>query len=164
MKILKIDTERRRLGNFGERAAVKFLRRAGYKIKRRGFVANGHEIDIIAEVDDTVAFIEVKTRLIGEAAGKAVREGYAPPMKGGATDAREPRAAASVTPEKQRAIIEASYAYLWRARGKKKRFDVIEVYVTKENNRKKVAEINHLINTFNKNTAYRDAWKTGARR
>ena len=137
MKILEIQTEKRLLGNLGERAAAKYLKKNGYKIAKRNFVAEGHEIDLIAETRDTVVFVEVKTRTIGT------------------STAYESRPAAAVTPEKQRGIIKAAQIYAaFNPRGKKLRFDIVEVYVLTKDNRKTVAEIKHLISAFNKNTAY----------
>jgi putative endonuclease len=51
------------LGAKGERLAVRRLRAAGYRIVARNFRAAGAEIDVIAWDDDTLAFIEVKTRM-----------------------------------------------------------------------------------------------------
>ncbi len=137
MKILEILTPKRRLGNFGERAAVKLLKREGYKILERNYAAEGHEIDIIAQKGDTVAFIEVKTR-DEEKIGRW-----------------ESRPAAAVTPEKQRKIIHtAAYYSGYHPLGKKLRFDVIEVYASVDGEKRSVAEIKHIIGAFDKNSAY----------
>lgn len=53
---------RRSLGERGERLAAKTLYRSGYRILERNIRLAGHEVDIIAQKDDTVAFVEVKTR------------------------------------------------------------------------------------------------------
>ncbi|HVN63754.1 MAG TPA: YraN family protein [Candidatus Binataceae bacterium] len=50
------------LGQRGERAAERYLKRHGYRIMERNFRAAGAEIDLIAMDGDTIAFIEVKTR------------------------------------------------------------------------------------------------------
>ena len=137
MQILKIRTEKRRLGDFGERAARRFLRRNGYRIVKRNFVANSHEIDVIATDKDNLVFVEVKTRTIGK------------------ENPNEPRPASSVNAEKQRSIISAARIYsAYNPTNKKKRFDVIEVYVKQNNDKYSVAEIKHLKNTFNFNTAF----------
>ena len=86
MNILKILTVKREIGNIGELAAVKFLRKNGYKILERNYVAAGYEIDIIAENRDYTVFTEVKTRTLG------------------AQSPKEARPASSVTPEKQRKL------------------------------------------------------------
>ena len=50
------------LGARGEDAAARFLRRAGYAILARNFTCTLGEIDIICHQDDTIVFVEVKTR------------------------------------------------------------------------------------------------------
>lgn len=50
------------IGKAGEKLAVRALRRAGYKVLARNFRARGGEIDIVAEHEGTIAFVEVKTR------------------------------------------------------------------------------------------------------
>ena len=50
------------LGNKGEKIAVKLLKKEGYKIRETNFKVKTGEIDIIAEKDKTIVFIEVKTR------------------------------------------------------------------------------------------------------
>ena len=138
MQILKINTERRRLGDLGEREAVKLLKKKGYKILEKNYVMLEHEIDIIAECDSAVVFVEVKTRDTES------------------ITAREPRPASAVTPKKQRGIISAAKGYLATHKPNKHvRFDIIEVYVTKNDGGKHILELKHLENAFNKNTAYK---------
>ena len=137
MNILKVLTEKRQKGNFGEKAAARFLKKKGCKILERGFVGGKNEIDVIAMDKDAVIFAEVKTR-----------------NKDGDTK-KEPRAASSVTPEKQRKIISASRYYLKKVpSGKKIRYDVIEVYTETVGKKLRVSEIKHLVNTFDLDTAY----------
>lgn len=50
------------LGKIGEMEAVTYLDRKGYRILERNYRCSFGEIDIIAEKDDTLCFIEVKTR------------------------------------------------------------------------------------------------------
>lgn len=50
------------LGERGEKLAVEYLHRQGYKIREKNYRFQKAEIDIIAESDDVLAFIEVKTR------------------------------------------------------------------------------------------------------
>ncbi len=136
MKILELLTPRRITGNFGEKQAAKYLRRHGYRILERNYVAKDAEIDLIAKTEETTVFVEVKTR----------REGHSHPC--------EPRPASAVTPEKQRKLIAAARAYVRRARPDTRlRFDVVEVILT-DTKKPKVKEIRHLISAFNQNTAY----------
>ena len=53
------------LGDRGERAAVGFLKKSGYKRIKRNFVTPFGEADAIAEKDGVTVFIEVKTRTNG---------------------------------------------------------------------------------------------------
>ena len=137
MNILKVLTGKRLTGNFGERKAAAFLKKNGYRILERGYVGNGNEIDIVARIDNTVVFVEVKTRSIGSQSQK------------------EPRPASSVTPEKQRKIIKASSEFMRSRRlNKRMRYDVIEVYLENGEKKKRVKEIKHLVSTFDITTAF----------
>jgi putative endonuclease len=52
-----------RLGIRGEKLACQFLKRSGYKILYRNFRGRtGGEIDVVCRDDDTLVFVEVKTR------------------------------------------------------------------------------------------------------
>ena len=53
---------RKSLGQRGERAAAKYLRRKGYKIVARGSRLRPGELDLVAVDGRTVVFVEVKTR------------------------------------------------------------------------------------------------------
>jgi putative endonuclease len=50
------------LGKLGEELAVEFLRKAGYAIRETNWTFQKAEVDIIAQKDNTLAIIEVKTR------------------------------------------------------------------------------------------------------
>ena len=138
MEILKIDTEQRKLGDLGEREAAKHLKKKGYKILEKNYVMLEHEIDIIAECESAVVFVEVKTRTTASISEK------------------EPRPASAVTPKKQRSIISAAKGYLATHHPDKHvRFDIIEVYVDKDERGRRTLKLKHLENAFNKNTAYK---------
>src|SRR5689334_14732994 len=50
-------------GALGEKLACRFLRKNGYKVLYRNFRGRrGGEIDIVCRDDDTLVFVEVKTR------------------------------------------------------------------------------------------------------
>ncbi|MDO4178293.1 MAG: YraN family protein [Phascolarctobacterium sp.] len=52
-----------KLGEFGEIMSIRYLRKKGYKILARNFRMGKYgEIDIIAEKEGVLTFIEVKTR------------------------------------------------------------------------------------------------------
>ena len=50
------------LGKKGEEAAVEFLRKQGYKILQTNYRYIKHEVDIIAEFENQLIAVEVKTR------------------------------------------------------------------------------------------------------
>ena len=138
----RIDPERKlimdtkELGIFGEEHAALYLKDLGYQIIARNYRSRYGEIDIIAADSEFTVFVEVKTR------------------KYGVDNPIEPRAASSVTPEKQRRIIKAAKTYLaYNPTDKKVRFDVIEVYYDTEGAKRRVREINHLEGAFDLNTA-----------
>ena len=56
------NTETRNLFHTGEDLAVKYLIHKGFKILERNYRIQGGEIDIIAQNNDTLSFVEVKTR------------------------------------------------------------------------------------------------------
>ncbi len=94
------------LGQTGEDLAVSYLSENGYRILRRNWKAGKHEIDIIAETDEFIVFVEVKTR----------SEDYLV------------NPSEAVTPDKQRSIIFAADNFIRRySIDKESRFDVITV-------------------------------------
>ncbi len=134
MNILKVITKKRIIGNIGEIAVCTYLKKNKYKITERNYIASGHEIDIIAENKEYIAFVEVKTRTAGHESLK------------------ESRPAASVTPEKQRSIISAARSYAVSGKSDKKyRFDVAEVIVSESGD---VLDINYIESAFILNDAY----------
>jgi putative endonuclease len=54
--------EHNKKGNFGEDLASAYLERNGYLIRERNFVFEKAEVDIIAEKDNFLVVVEVKTR------------------------------------------------------------------------------------------------------
>ncbi|HTS16340.1 MAG TPA: YraN family protein [Verrucomicrobiae bacterium] len=100
-------TERQILGDRGEKAASRFLRRQGYKVLLRNFHSGKAEIDIIARHKDWLVFVEVKTRKT---------EDFGTPSE-------------KVDRDKQRNVSRAALDYL-RLLGNPRihfRFDVVEV-------------------------------------
>ncbi len=100
------------LGAAGEQLAAEFLKEKGYRIRERNFRVSMGELDIIAEKDGRIIFVEVKTR-------RNLNCGTP---------------AESVSYYKQKKIIQVAQIFLRQRRleGCSCRFDVIEVYVRPE--------------------------------
>lgn len=58
---MKIN-EKNELGKIGEQIAAEYIEKLGYKIIKRNFYCKQGEIDIIAQDNQEIVFIEVKTR------------------------------------------------------------------------------------------------------
>ena len=56
---------KRAVGSAGEELVCRFLKQNGYEILCRNYTVRGGEIDIIAEKNDIIAFVEVKLRKYG---------------------------------------------------------------------------------------------------
>lgn len=54
--------ERRTLGRYGEDRAVEWLAAQGYRVVQRNWRCARGEIDVVVRQDDTLVFVEVKTR------------------------------------------------------------------------------------------------------
>ena len=129
MEILKIKTKNRRIGDIGEDAAAKLLKRKKFKIIERNYVAVNHEVDIIAENREMQIFVEVKCRVV--------------------KDDGDVRPAEAVDKDKMRAIIKAaSYYTAFNPSEKKKRFDVVEVYLKESRGKLSVLKTNHIEGAF----------------
>lgn len=96
------------LGVVGEQLAVDYLQSRGYDILKRNYRSKLGEIDVIAQHDDTLCFVEVKMR--------------------GSEDQGHPLE--SITPNKQRKLSLTALAYMqeygWIDSAA--RFDVVAIY------------------------------------
>ena len=54
-------TEKRKIGDIGEELVSRFLAKQGYKIIERNYLRKWGEIDIVAEKDGVLHFVEVKS-------------------------------------------------------------------------------------------------------
>ncbi len=57
-----LENKNREIGSIGEKIAEKYLLSIGAKILERNYTIRGGEIDLIAEIDETIIFVEVKLR------------------------------------------------------------------------------------------------------
>jgi putative endonuclease len=109
----KRSSDHLRRGFLGEKLAGRFLRKNGYKILYRNFRGrSGGEIDIVCRDDDTLVFVEVKTR---------AREDFGRPIE-------------AVDRPKQKRISRGGLAWLRMLDNPDIlfRFDVVEVIIAED--------------------------------
>jgi putative endonuclease len=96
---------RQKLGRAGEAMARRHLEKQGYRIIETNYRSRLGEIDLIAVHDDTLVFIEVKTR-------NSARYG-------------SPRQAITAGKQKKISTVALGYLKSTRQTGEKARFDVV---------------------------------------
>ncbi len=70
---------RKEIGDLGEKVAAEYLKRHGFSILDRNVLRKTGELDIVAEKENTICFVEVKTMLVDEfPAEKSVDDDYDP--------------------------------------------------------------------------------------
>lgn len=130
-------TSKSDVGKFGEKTAEKFLKKNKYKIIGRNVNAGRSEIDIVALKDQTLVFVEVKTR------------SYDPDKE------YISRPADAVNREKITYLIRGADRFCTDSGSKYseyfKRFDIIEIYLTNDGGQYSVADIRHFENAFGRN-------------
>lgn len=122
------------IGDFGEKLAVKLLKKNRYKVLSRNLHVSHNELDIVAlhKKSGMIAFVEVKTRSVDD-------DLYSP----------FGTPSAAVTRKKQIRTVQAARGFLHNNPKFNKyqpRFDIIEVYLKKES--KILLKINHIENAF----------------
>ncbi len=113
------------IGDLGEAAACEYLEGNDYEIVERNFRLKCGEIDIIAKKDETLVFVEVKTRATTT---------YGQPSE--YVDAR-----------KQAKIRKTALCFI-KSMDEDMRFDVIEVLYSNIHGEFIVRNINHIENAF----------------
>jgi putative endonuclease len=110
------------LGKMGEKLAAEYLLEKGFRILYRNWHYRKEELDIVAETDDYLVFVEVKTRSN---------------LTWGEPDE-------AVTIKKQRLLIRAANAYIIENNcTKEARFDIISVILPSQ-----PLNIKHIKNAF----------------
>jgi putative endonuclease len=127
----KTEPEHLRRGKLGERAAKRYLKKAGLKFLTANFRYQRGEIDLIFRDGEMLVFVEVKTRSSEEWS----------------------RPAAAVNARKRKLLSQTALAYLKLLKNPPVniRFDIVEVLL-KEG---EVNEIRHLPATFSLSKPYR---------
>lgn len=129
------DTENQALGRLGEDIAADYLIKNGYTVTNRNLHFSKNELDIIAEDENYIVFVEVKTRscLYPESGAFGIP-------------------ANAVDISKRKNTVKAARDFLASYfGGKQPRLDVIEVYIYKgksEFQAPTVLKVNHIRNAF----------------
>ncbi len=115
------------IGAFGEKAAIKYLKRQRYKIVTVNFKTTFGEIDIVARNKTNIVFVEVKTR---SNISKALPKEF-------------------VDERKIDKIIKTASYFIQRYNPQlPPSLDVIEVYIKNDGNKLSVDKINHLKDVY----------------
>ena len=117
------------IGNVGENAAAKFLKKSKYKIKERNIHLSHNEIDIIAEDKQFIVFVEVKTRT------RDPNENSPYGVPSSAVDFKK----------RERLLVAARDYLRLNPTNKQPRMDVIEVWLDQTH---KVLQMNHIRNAY----------------
>lgn len=119
------ETDSRALGAKGEKYAVKFLKKSGFKILEKNYKTAVGEVDIIARDGGEIVFAEVKTRQKN-------------PMVPGVF---------AVDRKKQRNIMKTASVYILSKKVTlQPRFDIIEIEIDTDTG--KPASCRHIKNAF----------------
>ncbi len=124
------------LGVLGEKLAADYLEKNGYKIVDKNVRMSKNEIDIIAEDDSFLVFVEVKTRSV-QHEGSSL---YGSPAR-------------AVDSKKRSNTVKAAVDYLrTHYTEKQPRIDVIEIYMKERDTDKtlypQILSINHIRDAF----------------
>ena len=114
--------EHNEIGKEGEKLAADYLLHKGYKIIEKNYRFKHAEVDIIAEKDNLLVVVEVKTRQSEYMAGPEI----------------------TVTRSKQKSIIKVANEYIITTNCEKEtRFDIISILLNQ-----KETKIEHLEDAF----------------
>jgi putative endonuclease len=118
-----IPSKRKEVGAIGEKLAADFLKKRGYKIIQRNFRCREGEIDIIAQKDECLVFVEVRTKK---------NTAFGTPEE-------------SVTLSKREKLISLANAYIqaYNKPPQSWRIDVVAVELTPDN---RVSRLEHIEN------------------
>jgi len=106
-----VTQDTKTIGDLGERLAISYLKRRGYRILARNYSTDSGEVDIIAFDHGILAFVEVKTRTSAE---------FGPPE-------------AAITPHKMKQIsrVARQYASHFRLFDTSWRYDCVFIMMQK---------------------------------
>lgn len=118
-----MSVRRKRLGDFGEELAARYLAEKGYQILARKFRFARGEVDLVADKDGVLIFVEVKTATTG--------------CMG------QPKTWVNARKQQQIALVAQKYLSAHNIQDRPCRFDVIGITRNRDN-----FEIEHIENAF----------------
>ncbi len=121
----------KQIGYYGEKKALRYLKRQGYRCVARNVYCGKKEIDLIVKNKQYIVFVEVKARSFD-----------------GKDDTAANRPSLAVDTAKRRRTVQAAKEYLHTNPTRLcPRFDVVEVYLDRLDGHK-VFKINHIEGAF----------------
>lgn len=126
---LRTKLSRKQIGQLGEDWAAEYLIEQGYTLITRNWRCRSGEIDMIAQIDHVLVFVEVRTRSSRASFGTAEE---------------------SLNYRKQKQVRETAQFYLLQNKGfnRKIRFDAITVFAQLSSGNPKALEVNHIQSAF----------------
>jgi len=121
-----MSTHNQTLGRLGEEYVQGYLKKQGFSILEANYRTSFAEIDIIAQKENLIAFVEVKTR---------ESSAFGEPFE-------------AVTKSKQRSIRNAATIYMLKHEDKYASLDVAEVFATVTRDGLDVLDFNYIENAF----------------
>lgn len=133
-------SEKQKMGELGESIAVKFLVKHGFLIVERNYTKKWGEIDIIAEKDEKLYFVEVKS--VSSALGLADRRES---VSHGTSDDYRPED--NMHPWKLKRISRTIQSYLLSKKMDEREWqvDLLVVFIDLKNKKAKVKVVSDII-------------------
>ena len=125
-----MPSQKRKIGDIGEKIALDYLKKQGYQILDRNFQKPWGEIDIIVQNNKEIIFIEVKTRTVSE--GQSLR--YSPYPE------------ENVRFDKKRKVIRTAQTYLLEKKYHPETSWQIDVIAVELNIQTRKANLRHIKN------------------
>lgn len=133
----KFTSDSQKIGEIGEDVACKYLIKKGYLVLERNYTRKWGEIDIIAQKDSKLYFIEVKSRSVNFLSDKLAgnfKQGVARPEEG-----------MHAWKMKRLSRVVQTYLISNRIGNKEWQFDLFTVFLDMYNRKAKVKVIENII-------------------
>jgi Holliday junction resolvase-like predicted endonuclease len=135
-------SEKQKIGELGENMAAKFLVKHGFLILDRNYTKKWGEIDIVAEKNDKIYFIEVKS------VSRETLDTFVPKSYSSSDDRYEPRPEDNMHPWKLKRLSRTIQTYLLSHRNleeKEWQVDLLVIYLCQKERRARVKVVSDII-------------------